>query len=251
MKNLFGKNLDEIAIERVREFVPVDGYYVCFSGGKDSCCLLDIVRRSGVKYDAHYNLTTVDPPELVRFIKTFPDVQIEQPEITMWQLIVKKRIPPTRIARYCCEYLKERGGAGRTVLTGIRWAESASRQKRPMVGVCRKDGTKRIINPIIDWSTQEVWDYLKLYNVPISGLYSEGFDRLGCIGCPFARKDMRVKEFNRWPKYAEAYKRAFGKMLESRKKDGLSTDRWDTAEDVYNWWINEKKEVNDECSLFV
>jgi len=224
MKNLYGKNLDEIAIERIREFVPADGYYVCFSGGKDSCCLLSLVERSGVKYDAHYNLTTIDPPELVRFIKTFKNVQIEKPEMTMWELIVQKRMPPTRRVRYCCEYLKERGGTGRTVLTGIRWAESVSRSKRPMVGICRKDGTKRIINPIIDWSTQEVWDYLTFYGISVSGLYSEGFDRLGCIGCPFARKEKRINSFIRWPEYKRAYIRAFENMLKHRADDGLPTD---------------------------
>lgn len=112
--NLFGKvkNKVELAIERIRQFEPPEGYYVAFSGGKDSIVILDLARKARVKYDTHYQLTTVDPPELVNFIKDkYSEVNIELPGTSMWNLIPKKRMPPTRIVRYCCEVLKERGGA--------------------------------------------------------------------------------------------------------------------------------------------
>ncbi len=59
--------LDEIdkvnlAIRRIKLHEPIEGYYVAFSGGKDSCVILDLVKRAGVKFDAHLNITTVDPP---------------------------------------------------------------------------------------------------------------------------------------------------------------------------------------------
>lgn len=83
-----------------------DGYYLAFSGGKDSVVLYVLAKMAHVKFQAHYHLTTVDPPELVRFIReAFPDVKVEYPELTMWDLIVKKQMPPLRTARYCCEVL--------------------------------------------------------------------------------------------------------------------------------------------------
>src|SRR5574343_1435258 len=86
-----------IAIDRIRAFEPPEGYYVAFSGGKDSVVILDLVKRAGVKFDAHYNITGIDPPELFYFIRdNFPEVERHQPPITIWKLIVKKMMPPTR-----------------------------------------------------------------------------------------------------------------------------------------------------------
>lgn len=132
--NIHGKDKVQVAIDRLKTFEPPEGYYLAFSGGKDSVAIKALADMAEVKYDAHYNLTSVDPPELVQFIKTFDDVQIDRPmdkdghQITMWNLIPKKKMPPTRTVRYCCKELKEMGGKGRMVITGVRWAESTNRK---------------------------------------------------------------------------------------------------------------------------
>lgn len=132
--NLWGKNKVEVAIERMKMFEPEEGYYLAFSGGKDSQCIYHLAKQAGVKFDAHYRVTSVDPPELVQFIKRqYPDVHLDVPHYadgtpaTMWNLIPVKQMPPTRIVRYCCQTLKETGGEGRATMTGVRWAESANR----------------------------------------------------------------------------------------------------------------------------
>lgn len=134
--NMAGLNKVDVAIKRFQTFEPPEGYYLCFSGGKDSVVIKALADMAKVKYDAHYNLTSVDPPELVRFIREqYSDVAIEKPrdkdgkQITMWNLIPKEKMPPTRIARYCCKVLKEGGGVGRFTVTGVRWAESARRAR--------------------------------------------------------------------------------------------------------------------------
>ena len=96
---------------------------------KDSQCVYHLAKEAGVKFDAHYNLTTVDPPELVYFIRNnYPDVIIDKPEMSMWKLIIKNNCPPTRLQRWCCRELKEHGGEGRICVTGVRWAESTRRK---------------------------------------------------------------------------------------------------------------------------
>lgn len=126
----------ETALSRIRSFEPEEGYFVAFSGGKDSQCVYHLCKMAGVKFDTHYSVTSVDPPELIRFIrKEYPDVTFDYPHgkdgkrITMWSLISEKLIPPTRYARYCCRELKESGGIGRIVITGVRWAESPKRKQ--------------------------------------------------------------------------------------------------------------------------
>lgn len=276
------------SLERLKAFEPPEGYYLAFSGGKDSVVCKALCDMAGVKYEAVYRVTSVDPPELVRFIKeAHPDVKREVPRdkngrpITMWNLIPRKLMPPTRLARYCCQQLKESGGDGRMTITGVRWAESGNRkhnqgtvtimgkgkkiqaefgdnedfastnkggfilvndndESRRMVESCYKR-RKTTLNPIIDWSDDEIWEFIRENNVPYCSLYDEGFKRLGCIGCPMADKQ-RESQFLRWPKYKAAYIRAFEKMQEERVKKGRApflSDKIDapTAMDVYNWWM--------------
>ena len=266
----------QIGIQRLKSFEPEDGYYLAFSGGKDSCVLKKLCDLAGVKYDAHYSVTTVDPPELVRFIKKYhPDVQFERQywddekkkPITMWNLIPHKLMPPTRLARYCCAYFKETNGTGRVTLTGVRWAESVNRLKhrslaengpkvlfssdneeaKRMVEQCYKR-SKVTVNPIIDWSDDDVWEFIEEYDVTYCELYDQGYKRLGCIGCPI-NPETASRDFFRYPKYKLLYLKAFEAMLEERKRRGKPTTlKWETAEDVMRWWLEEAPK-NDELQI--
>ena len=83
-----GNDKVDKAIMRLKTYEPEEGYYLCFSGGKDSCAIKALADMAGVKYDAHYNVTGIDPPELVQFIKTeHADVEFEKPyERTFYSL---------------------------------------------------------------------------------------------------------------------------------------------------------------------
>lgn len=286
-ETLFGtENKVEKAIEALKLFEPPEGYYVAFSGGKDSITIKELCNMAGVKYDAHYRITSVDPPELVRYIKKYhPDVEMEYPRYedgtvaTMWNLIPRKKMPPTRIVRYCCDVLKESGGEGRLTVTGVRWAESANRKRNqgkatiydpdketrektensvnftetPRGGaVLMNDNTesreviegcyqknKVVLNPIIDWEDEDVWEFIHARNLPYCKLYDEGYTRLGCIGCPM--NTTNAEELRRYPKFRDNYIRAFQRMIEARKAANLKTV-WQTGEDVMRWWLAEDKD---------
>jgi len=235
----------QVAIERLRTFEPPEGYYLAFSGGLDSCVLKELANMAGVKYDAHYNLTTVDPPELVRFIREqHPDVAIDKPEKSMWELIYEYKAPPTRRQRFCCEALKERGGIGRVVMTGIRAEESNRRANRQMVEQCYKV-QKSYVHPIIDWLRTEEWQFVRANNVPYCSLYDEGFRRIGCIMCPFGHAKQMMAQASRWPKYYAAYIRAFDRMVAHRLADDRPM-KWQSGQEVMDWWLSDAAHVPDE-----
>lgn len=115
------------------------GYYLAFSGGKDSQALYHIAKLAGVKFEAHMNMTTVDPANIVSFVKNnYPDVIRHVPDINFYQLIRKKKCLPSKTQRYCCEVLKERGGGGTVTLVGIRAEESKTRSKRNEIGTSKR-----------------------------------------------------------------------------------------------------------------
>ena len=283
------------SIERLKLFEPEDGYYLAFSGGKDSVTCKALMDMAGVKYDATYRVTSVDPQELVRFVKDLhPDVRREVPRypeeyrneklagkpITMWNLIPRKLMPPTRLVRYCCEELKESGGEGRMTVTGVRWAESRNRQgnqgvvtimsrsvhkeldgntdfrptrqggvmlmndndeNRKLVEFCYRRH-KTTLNPIIDWTDAEIWQFIRQEKIPYCCLYDEGFHRLGCIGCPMATRRGRSIEFARWPKYLTAYLHAFERMIREREKRRKLDGTWRMGTDpmeIFHWWMQD------------
>lgn len=112
------------------------GYYLAFSGGKDSQTLLHIAQLAGVRYEGHMNLTSVDPPDVIRFVKQhYPEVELIKPKASIYQIAVEKTLLPTQRVRWCCEEYKENAGAGRVTLIGIRHQESTRRAKRNEVEI--------------------------------------------------------------------------------------------------------------------
>lgn len=115
---------------------PQDGYFLAFSGGKDSQALYHMAQLVGVRFQAHMNLTSVDPPEVIRFVRQqYPDVQMTKPKDSIYNIAVQYGILPTQRARWCCMEFKETAGAGRVTLIGIRKAESTRRAKRKEVEI--------------------------------------------------------------------------------------------------------------------
>ena len=248
---------------------------VTYSGGKDSDALLEVAKASGEMFEVINNHTTVDAPQTVYHIrKKFRKLELKgikceilRPDKTMWDLIVKNGVPPTRRMRYCCVELKERSGENRMIATGVRWQESTKQksrtefesadknkdtriqatkemmlsndnsEKRKIIEHCRLMGSA-VCNPIIAFKETEVWEVLNEHKIEVNPLYSMGYDRVGCIGCPLAGKCKRIKEFADFPKYKDMYIRAFDKMLEVRKSRGKDT-QWKTGEEVFLWWMED------------
>ena len=277
-------DLEQLGIERLKvaSDMSLKNYglplVITDSGGKDSSVVKELAVRAGIPFEVMHNHTTADAPETVRFVrseaKRFEDMGIKYTinmptykgqRVSMWSLIPQKLMPPTRLVRYCCAVLKETGGAGRFIATGVRWAESAARKnnrgiyekssqdkskriilnndnddKRMLFENCRLKA-QRVVNPIVDWQDADVWDFLKSEDAPpCNPLYAEGWCRVGCVGCPMAGTQGREEEFIRWPKFKNLYVRAFERMLKERERRGKMVGTWrmgTTGQDVFNWWM--------------
>lgn len=258
----------EIALMRLREFEPEAGYYLAFSGGKDSQVIYDLALRAGVKFEPHYNMA-IDPPELIRFMRQYyPDVTASKyPGFNFYIKLAEKGFP-TRRARWCCEYMKEWGGAGRIVVTGVRWQESTRRKARRMVDVGGRgrlagEQPTACVNPIIDWTVKEVWEYLRCRELPYCELYDVGasgpyrgdgdFKRLGCVLCPMESPLQTQRELLYFPKQAAAWRAAFDRLWERRVAAGSeSIKRWASAEEMWLWWLSRENQgkPDDRCMSF-
>lgn len=265
------------------------GYCVCTSEGKDSRVLGHLYRRAGVKHFYLNSFTGIDPPELVRFQrKNFQEYREAgylaysvKYRMSMWELMIKKKMPPLRTIRYCCAELKERRveEQGSAILSfGVRKHESRQRAQnrdeleivakgkkgrniimpydnddnRRMFEICYADKEKRL-NPIVDWYGENIWDYSDYWGLEQCCLYQEGFRRLGCIGCPMARKAGREREFARWPGFKKQYIKTFEKMIEARKAEGrIIFDYASTAERWFEWWMSDRPmEDRDEAQMIL
>ena len=268
------------SVERLQAVYDGTPLWISTSKGKDSLVLEGIAELSGCKYEKHFTLTSVDPPELIEFAKRDKDLIIDVPrypdgtQITMWNLIVKKKFPPTRRVRYCCSELKECFGVGEKVCTGVRWAESVNRQtnqgevtffdkkmlknineskanyrvtkrggivmnldndeNRRMIEQCYRT-SKMLINPIIDWTDNDVWEFIKGEKIEYPDLYDKGYNRIGCIGCPMSGKN--GDELEKYPIYKQNYINAFDRMIH-KNKDTTNYKSWRSGQDVYDWWIS-------------
>lgn len=246
-RNLFGV-VDKVseAVILLKENEPADGYYVCFSGGKDSVVVLDLVKRANVKFDVHYAYMTIEPPELLEFIVgKYPEVIFEYPETNMFELIIKHHIPPLRTARYCCHELKRINGVDRVKVTGIRRDESRYRKNRSLISA---DG--KFVNPIVNWKVADVWEYIRTFKIPYCRLYDEGRERIGCILCPNSSRAQLENDIKRYPQFVNYFKKALDTVIENQRRKGKSC-KYSSGEDWFNAWIDRSKKFADnEISLF-
>lgn len=274
----------DIAVRRLQEAAEMSQMLyekplvITYSGGKDSDTVLKLAQIAKIPFEVQHSHTTADAPETVYHVRDkFRELELAgikceidyhtQPDgtrTTMWNLIPRKLIPPTRLVRYCCAELKEGGGKDRMITTGVRWDESTARKSRGALEIiskrreksiflnndndedrrlfetCTMKG-KRVANPIIDWEISDVMDFLTGEKVKLCSLYSEGWKRVGCIGCPMAGKH-RYAEFARYPTYKKAYIAAFDRMIEERNRRGKmegETRFGYTGNDVFHWWMED------------
>lgn len=240
------------------------GFHLAFSGGKDSMVIYELCKMAGVKFRPVMQVTTLDPPELMRFIrKNYPEVIMERPEINFYNLIIRKMALPTRRMRFCCEYLKEQSGAGTVTIIGIRRAESNQRAKRNELEIsgrkysnsldqfnidnknqilCIHGKDKILLSPIIDWTHADVWKFIRKRNLEYCELYDQGYTRIGCMFCPMASVKTKRLDLKRYPGVEREIKKSIRIIVE---KNNYGSDLGCDVDDIFDWWIS-----NDSIAVF-
>lgn len=204
------------------------------------------------------------------------DCRINVPRRSLWKIMRETLVIPSRIMRVCCSELKERRMPDAPyIVTGVRWAESAGRRAKSGIAMvytavarergggceqaaaaagllttddassrrlfeqCQMRGV-RVLNPIIDWSDDDVWSYLHSRGIEGNPLYKEGWTRIGCVGCPLAGRRAREIAFARYPKLYKAWRDAIAYVIERRKEMGnpmfLAGKEVESVEDVLGEW---------------
>lgn len=270
---------------------------ICYSGGKDSDVMLDIAKKclKPSQFEVLNSHTTVDAPETVYHIRDVfkaleaagIKTEIRMPRykgepISMWKLIEIKSMPPTRLARYCCQVLKEASTPNRVIAVGVREDESTGRRGRndfstrgktkndaefrstahtfamfqldkyggedayqcEIIKNCKKN-KDLITNPIYWFTETDIWEYVEKFNIPMNPLYAKGYKRVGCVGCPLGGRKAQIKELNDYPKYKLNYIKAFERMQKLNEVKGIANKNcMKNGEEWFEWWIgNNPKQV--------
>lgn len=228
-----------------------EGYFLAFSGGKDSQVLLWLAKQANVRYKAYYSVTTNDPPANVRFIReNYSEVTFLHPKENFYKLIEKSGLP-TMNKRFCCSTLKETAGVGYVTLVGVRRAESAKRQHYSAFDIvskrkehqnktktldevtaaehrCIKGRDKVLIRPMLEYTDEDVWGIIKKFNLPRNPCY-QYTARVGCMFCPFSS----TKQIEM---YEQMYPRAKDKIIASLARYRSKGSYELSAEEYYEIW---------------
>lgn len=108
---------------------------------------------------------------------------------------------------------------------------------------------KTMLNPIVDWSDKDVWDFLHHYGCESNPLYKCGNGRIGCVGCPLSGPKQQEKDFARYPKIRANYVRAFDRLLKAREAAGKDNQSWTDGESVMRWWLGDTT-IDGQLSFF-
>lgn len=220
------QDLVDESIDFLRQHEPPEGYFVGFSGGKDSIVTLELCRMAGVKHEAYYSVTGIDPPEVMQFIRQhYPGIIWKRPRITMWEGI-KKKSPPLIKRRWCCDELKKYPTKAVPLncrIMGIRGEESSARASRPRIEKASWVAKGQILyKPIFSWLEWAIWEFIEQQGLLYPSLYDEGFDRIGCVVCPFIMGKNQTKlnrHKARWPGIYKAFEHAMQYWYENVWRD--------------------------------
>lgn len=269
--NMFLDEMEAEAITRIQKFAKIASVMryeigVGFSGGKDSLVVYDLCKRAGIECKFYFNHALEDLTTLRYIRENFPDVIWRRTEKGFFEYLQKEKkgMFPTFQFAWCCEAYKHNAKfIDNASIVGIRSSESPKRANRRVFmsknktfmkhnkatfneyfeDRCQGTGApnKILLNVIVDWSDDDVWNYIHKYDLPINPLYSNGFNRVGCMICPKTNFSNNFPMLMKYPKLIDCVINA---RLRSNNKNEdwiIKMDNTDYANDKVYYvcrWLN-------------
>lgn len=271
MSNIFLEEFEQDAIKRIQKFAKLASSMkmevaVGFSGGKDSLVVYHLCKRSGIDCKFYFN-HSLEAPQTLKYIREqFLDVIWRRTEKGFFEYLQKGKggnLPTPTIA-WCCETYKHNPKfVDDCCILGVRRAESANRKNRKVFETKNKTilkknkalfneyfedrcqgfgaSSKITLKPIVDWSDNDVWEYIKKYNLPLNPLYDEGQCRVGCMICPKARFKNNYIMLIKYPKLVSAVIGARERANNDKIDWFIKSDNKDYSDDKVYYvcrWLN-------------
>ncbi len=135
------------------------------------------------------------------------NIEVMFPDFELVQDMVKTHGPnlfyeSVELRKRCCyvrkiEPLKRALTGLETWICGLRRGQSTTRTTLERIDVDEQFGLIKIA-PLADWSTEQVWDYIKAHEVPYNTLHDRGYPSIGCAPCTRAVPDGLDIRAGRW-----------------------------------------------------
>lgn len=234
-RNLNEKESD--ALRNISDVCSDKNVAVSFSCGKDSLVVLDLASRLGIK-KAVFSDTTIEFDETYEYlelIKDFYNIDVVKPSNDFFTLVESLDLPSRRY-RWCCDVVKfaplsryaEKNGIV-AFITGLRRDESRRRECYDMINFNPSMSIPQV-NPILDWSSEDIWNYINKYEIPYNSLY-ENFTRVGCWCCPYRSK-------GDWKLIENLYPEKFQKLKDIVQKKAYSVRPDYRKQFIENGWTS-------------
>lgn len=235
----------------------LDIFHVAFSGGKDSAVLLDLVKKAlpvgsfvvifgdtGMEFPDTYKVVELTKKQCEEDGTPFYIAQSHFNPEESWKLFG----PPSKTLRWCCsvhkstpQTLKLRELTGKDKYTGldfvgIRKHESLARSTYDYENYGKKQKGQYSFNPILEWTSAEIWLYIYSNQILVNNSYKRGNSRAGCLLCPMSSGS---SDYIRHMSYFESVERFISIIQESNCWDSHS--KADSLTYITSGgWINRK-----------